>query len=63
MIRRLMVRALREECGQDLIEYALLAGFISVIAVTAITSIGSQVNAWYEGYGATLGTIPSGGGS
>lgn len=63
MMRTLMVRALREECGQDLIEYALLAGFISVIAVTAITSIGSQVNSWYEGYGATVSSIPGGGGS
>jgi Flp pilus assembly pilin Flp len=63
MMRTLMVRALREECGQDLIEYALLAGFISVIAVTAITSIGSQVNSWYEGYGVTVSSIPGGGGS
>ena len=30
--------------GQDLIEYALLAGLISLVAVAAVTSAGSNVN-------------------
>jgi Flp pilus assembly pilin Flp len=59
-MRGVMTRAIREECGQDLIEYALLAAFISIVAVAAITSIGSVVNSWYQGYGTTIGTIPSG---
>jgi Flp pilus assembly pilin Flp len=57
-MRRLVLRAVREEDGQDLIEYAMLAGFISLIAITAITGIGSQVNSWYEGYANTVATIP-----
>ena len=36
-----------EESGQDLIEYALLAGFISLIAVGAITAVGTGVNQVY----------------
>ena len=60
-MRRLVTVCLQEESGQDLIEYALLAGFISIVAVTAITSIGSQVNNWYLGYGATVATIPGSG--
>jgi Flp pilus assembly pilin Flp len=48
------------DSGQDLIEYALLAAFISLIAVTAITGIGQQVNNWYTGYDATIRTIPTG---
>ena len=63
MMRRLALRALREEAGQDLIEYALLAGFISLVAIAAITSIGVQVNSWYEGYDTTIQTIPGAGGS
>ena len=63
MMRQLVRRALREESGQDLIEYALLAAFISLVATAAITSIGLQVNSWYEGYGTTVATIPPGGGS
>lgn len=60
-MRRLVAKALREDAGQDLIEYALLAAFVSIIAIAAITSIGSQVNHWYEGYGAQVNTIPHGG--
>ena len=54
---------LHDECGQDLIEYAMLAGFISLIAILAITSIGTTVDSWYQGYDATINTIPSGSGS
>jgi pilus assembly protein Flp/PilA len=54
-------RWLRDEEGQDLIEYALLAAFISLIAIAAITNIGTVVNSWYTGYGTTIKTIPSGG--
>jgi len=62
-MRRLLTRVLGEDDGQDLIEYALLAAFVSIIAIAAITSIGSQVNSWYVGYGTKIDTIPHGGGS
>jgi Flp pilus assembly pilin Flp len=60
-MRRLLTRVLGEDDGQDLIEYALLAAFVSIVAIAAITSIGSQVNSWYWGYNATIETIPHGG--
>jgi Flp pilus assembly pilin Flp len=60
-MRRLITRAIREECGQDLVEYALLAAFISLIAIAAVTSIGAEVNGWYLGYDSTIKTIPGGG--
>ena len=59
-MRRVIDRWLRAESGQDLIEYAMLAGFISLVALVAITSIGTTVNSWYSGYDATIKTIPSG---
>ena len=34
-----------DETGQDLTEYALLAGFISIVAVVTIRAIGPLVNA------------------
>ena len=34
-----------EEGGQDLIEYAMLAGLIAIIAIGAVTAVGTQVNA------------------
>ena len=56
----MVARVFHEDRGQDLIEYALLAGFISLVAITAITDIGSVVNSWYQGYDTTIKTIPSG---
>ena len=44
---RLLVRACREESGQDLIEYAMLAAFISLVATTFILNIGVRINEWY----------------
>jgi pilus assembly protein Flp/PilA len=34
----------RDDEGQDLIEYALLAGLIALVAVVAITDAGTEVN-------------------
>ena len=43
-MKRIATRLMNDECGQDLIEYALLAGFISLVAVAAITNLGSGLN-------------------
>ncbi len=40
-MKSLLNRFTREDQGQDLIEYALLAGFISLVAVVAITNVGT----------------------
>ena len=57
---RLMHRWYREEHGQDLIEYSLLAAIVSLVAVASISSIGQIVNSWYVGYDITIRTVPSG---
>ncbi len=54
-------RFIRDEEGQDLIEYALLAGFISLVAVAAITSVGTGVNDVYTMIDGQVGAIPGGG--
>ena len=40
-------RLLRDEVGQDLIEYGLLAAFIAVAAVAVLRAIGPLVNAMW----------------
>ena len=62
-MKALLKRFVREEAGQDLIEYALLAGFISLVAVTAITNVGTGVNQVYENINTQVGSIPGGAGS
>ena len=48
-----------DESGQDLIEYALLAGFISLVAVVAITQVGTGVNNVYGGINTQVSLIPT----
>jgi pilus assembly protein Flp/PilA len=43
-IMELFNRIVREEEGQDLIEYALIAGFISVICYLIIQATGTSVS-------------------
>jgi Flp pilus assembly pilin Flp len=57
-MKNLLVRFVREEEGQDIIEYALLGAFISIVATVAITAIGVDVNLIYEGInGATTEAV------
>ena len=39
-----LLEFLREEEGQDLIEYALLVALISLVCVVALTDAGKEVN-------------------
>jgi Flp pilus assembly pilin Flp len=43
IVKNLIVRFVREDEGQDIIEYALLAAFVSIIAATIIQSIGGDL--------------------
>jgi pilus assembly protein Flp/PilA len=47
-MKNLFGRFVREEAGQDIIEYALLAAFISVVAYATLIIIGTDVQAIYE---------------
>jgi pilus assembly protein Flp/PilA len=47
-------RFVRGEEGQDLIEYALLVGLISLVAVAALTLTGSSVNNIFKAIQAQL---------
>jgi pilus assembly protein Flp/PilA len=47
-------RIVREESGQDLIEYGLLIGIITVAAIAAITAIGPKVGTYFTNTNALL---------
>ena len=44
----LLVRFVREEDGQDLIEYALLAAFIALACTVAMIAVGGGINTLFE---------------
>jgi pilus assembly protein Flp/PilA len=43
-LRNLMTRTVREETGQGLSEYALILFFIAVVAIAALTFLGSDIS-------------------
>ena len=51
---RFLSRLIREEQGQDMVEYALLAAFISIVAIVTIRNIGPLVDAVYQNVQAAL---------
>ncbi len=56
-IRSLFVRALKEEEGQDLIEYALLAAFLSLLVIAGAMQVGGGLDTWYNAIGAFIGGL------
>jgi Flp pilus assembly pilin Flp len=55
-MRRLVSCFIREEGGQDIIEYAFLAAFISIVAYAIVVTIGQDVMAIYTGTQTTTTT-------
>jgi pilus assembly protein Flp/PilA len=47
-LRTFFLRLLRDDSGQDLIEYALLATFVSLVAIAGATLLGSALDNWYN---------------
>lgn len=56
---RLFARIARDEEGQDMVEYALILGLISIVAVVAVTATGVAVGSiWTAVQGAVEGAVP-----
>jgi len=58
-MKNLFNRFVREESGQDIIEYVLLAAFISVVAWTIIQAIGKDVQTLYTNVKSVTGAAAS----
>jgi pilus assembly protein Flp/PilA len=54
LMKNLFNRFVREDAGQDLIEYALLAGLISLVCVLAITAAGTKVSGLFNNVQAAI---------
>jgi pilus assembly protein Flp/PilA len=54
-MKQLMKRFVREDEGQDLIEYVLLASFIAAGVIAGATALGTNLNTWYSSVGAWAG--------
>ena len=58
-MKSLFVRFVREEDGQDIIEYALLAAFISIVAWSILVTIGQDVKSIYTVVDGVTGSAAS----
>ncbi|HZM59592.1 MAG TPA: hypothetical protein VFB85_07335 [Vicinamibacterales bacterium] len=47
-MKQLIVRFVRNDEGQDLIEYVLIGTLVSIAVVAGATALGTQLNAWYQ---------------
>ena len=47
----------RDDSGQDLLEYALLVGLIALVAVIAVTATGTSVNNIFTAIAASLAAV------
>jgi Flp pilus assembly pilin Flp len=54
-MKNLIARFIRDEQGQDLIEYALLGSFVSLAAYTGANLLGGALNGWYDSVNTEVG--------
>ena len=54
MLKRLIERLVREDNGQDLIEYGLLVGIITIAAIAGIQLIGPKVAGYFTDLDAAM---------
>ena len=55
-MRELMKNFIRDEEGQDLVEYALLLVFLALAAIAVLPTLGSSVNRVFSQSNSTLNT-------
>ena len=53
-LKNIVVALLKDESGQDLIEYALVAGLIGLGCVIAMTSLSTVIGTAFSKVGSTL---------
>jgi pilus assembly protein Flp/PilA len=51
---RVLRELLRDESGQDLIEYALIAALVALAAIAGLTNLASKINSEYTKIGGDL---------
>ena len=47
----------RDDSGQDLLEYALLIGLIALVTVLAVTNAGSEINRIFAAIATSLAAV------
>ena len=54
IMKKLLSKFMNEESGQDLIEYALVAALIALVAITGLNGLATKINSEFTGIGGDL---------
>jgi Flp pilus assembly pilin Flp len=46
-MKNMIARLVREDAGQDLVEYAFLVGLIALVAFAGVQTLGQKINTYY----------------
>ena len=61
----MLARFIRDDQGQDLVEYLLLGSFVSIAALAGAQLLGTNLNLWYQAVGnwvsSATTSVPGGG--
>ena len=52
---QLLDSLVRDDEGQDLVEYAMLVALIALIAAVGVRAFGTKLNSWFDGL---AGSVP-----
>lgn len=55
----MFMKFIKDEQGQDVIEWGMLAAFLSVLLVVAVTTISPIVQTWYDAVQADIEAAPA----
>jgi pilus assembly protein Flp/PilA len=55
-MKNIIQRFVREDAGQDLVEYAFLLAFVALIAVIGVKVLGSGISSLFSGINGQLST-------
>lgn len=55
-MQTLFARLVRDDHGQDLIEYVLIGTLVSIAVVIGAGALGTNLNAWYQAVADWVGT-------
>ena len=54
-MKQLLISLVRDDEGQDLVEYAMLVALIALIAAVGVRQFGTALNTWF---GSLAGSVP-----
>jgi len=51
-------RFIRDESGQDVVEYGLLIATVAIVVLVGVGIFGQQINAWFQTLAGKITTAP-----